>query len=183
MLGPPHLFSTLDGDEHRILRKALSNAPWTIGQLKNTWETRFDALVNLFIGKMRENAEGKRTVCLSDRAAEFAVDIMSMISFTEPFGCVETQSDVKDMLKNWRLGLTIFGFAGRFRFFRDVVLHLPVVNLWLLPSMSNDTGMGWLICEADRQVTGRERRNVDEKGEVDEGRKDFMQQYVMTLIL
>jgi hypothetical protein len=27
ILGPPHLFTTLDGDVHKSLRKALSNAP------------------------------------------------------------------------------------------------------------------------------------------------------------
>jgi hypothetical protein len=27
VLGPPHLFTTLDGDVHKSLRKALSNAP------------------------------------------------------------------------------------------------------------------------------------------------------------
>lgn len=76
-LGPPHLFSTLDGDQHRALRKALSNAPWTIGQLKNTWESRFDDQVTLFVKKMHEHAAAKRTVCISDKVAEFAADIMS----------------------------------------------------------------------------------------------------------
>ncbi|KAF8849671.1 hypothetical protein BDZ45DRAFT_680356 [Acephala macrosclerotiorum] len=34
VLGPPHLFTTLDGDYYKNLRKALSNAPWSIGGLK-----------------------------------------------------------------------------------------------------------------------------------------------------
>jgi hypothetical protein len=72
-LGPPHLFSTLDSEQHRLLRKALSNAPWTIGQLKKTWESRFDNQVGLFIEKMREHANAKRTLVLSDKVAEFAV--------------------------------------------------------------------------------------------------------------
>ncbi|KAJ4379986.1 hypothetical protein N0V86_004293 [Didymella sp. IMI 355093] len=177
VLGPPHLFSTLDGEEHRALRKALSNAPWTIGQLKNTWEPRFDTHVNLFVAKIGEHADAGRTVCLSDKVAEFAADIMSMVSFTDPFGCVERQEDVRDILKNWRLGLSFFGFACRWRWFRDVVLQLPVVGLWFLPKVKNGSGMGWLMCEADRQVSVREKQNVAaaEKEAVREGRKDFMQ--------
>lgn len=184
VLGPPHLFSTLDGEEHRQLRKALSNAPWTIGQLKNTWEPRFDARIRLFVAKMNEHAEAGRTVCLSDKVAEFAADVMSMISFTVPFGCVERQEDVRDILKNWRLGLSFFGFAVRWRWFRDVVLQLPVVGVWFLPRVENGKGMGWLMAEADRQVTAREALNVSASAaekEVEDDKsveKDFMQQYV-----
>ncbi|KAF1996048.1 cytochrome P450 [Amniculicola lignicola CBS 123094] len=171
-LGPPHLFTTLEGEQHKNLRKALSNAPWTIGQLKNTWEKRFDDQVNLFVAKMEEHASANREVCLSDKVAEFAADIMSLISFTDPFGCVKNQRDEKDILSNWRKGLDFFGFVSRFRFFRDTIIKLPVVGLWFLPAMSNTSGMGWLMSEADRQVTEREKR-ISEKGF--QGKPDFMQ--------
>jgi cytochrome P450 len=157
-LGPEHIFTTLDGDRHRSLRKALSNAPWTIGQLKNTWESRFDDQVRFFIGKMKEHAAAQRTVCLSDKVAEFAADIMSMISFGTPFGSVENQRDEKNILGNWRKGLTFFGFVGRCRFFREKIMKLPKVGSWFLPSVSNGSGMGWLMCEADRQVSAREKQ-------------------------
>jgi cytochrome P450 len=172
-LGPPHLFSTLDGEEHKQLRKALSNAPWTIGQLKNEWEPRFDNRVQLFISKMREHADTNRTVCLSDKVAEFAADIMSMVSFTEPFGCVENQRDEKAILWNWRQGLPFFGLAARFRFFRDTVIKLPMVGSWFLPSFDKEYGNGWLMREADRQVTEREKANA---GKEHKGKPDFMQQ-------
>jgi cytochrome P450 len=68
-LGPPHLFTTLDAEVHKQLRKALSNAPWTIGQLKKTWEPRIDDQVQLFVRKMTEKAEAKEIVCLSDKVA------------------------------------------------------------------------------------------------------------------
>ena len=172
-LGPPSLFTMLDGEEHRQLRKALSNAPWTIGQLKNTWEHRFDAQVTLFVSKMREHARAERVVCVSDKVAEFAADIMSMISFGEAFGCVRNQRDEKLILTNWRIGLDFFGFACRFRFFREKVIPLPGVGRYFLPSMSNEVGMGWLMCEADRQVTAREKV-LAEKGF--DGPPDFLQQ-------
>jgi cytochrome P450 len=172
-LGPPHLFTTLDAEEHKALRKALNNAPWTIGQLKNTWENRFDDQVSLFVEKMDEHAVAGRSLCLSDKVAEFAADIMSMISFTNPFGCVKNQRDEKDILSNWRKGLDFFGFVGRFRFFREKIIKLPVVGLWFLPAISETSGMGWLMCEADRQVSTREKQIAEKPFE---GKPDFMQQ-------
>lgn len=173
-LGPPAIATTLDGTVHRALRKALSNAPWTIGGLKNTWEARFDAQINLFISKMHDHAHANRIICLSDKVGEFAADIMSMVSFTTPFGCVERQEDVREILKNWRLGLTFFGFAGRWRWFRDVVLQIPVVGTWFLPKVESGKGMGWLMAEADRQVSTREEENAraEKSGKKVE---DFMQ--------
>ena len=100
-----------------------------IGPLKNAWESRFDDQVMLFIEKMQEHAATKRIVCLSDKVVEFAADILAMISFTHPFGSVENQRDEKDLLSNWRKGLTFFGFVGRCRFFRETILKLPVVGL------------------------------------------------------
>lgn len=174
-LGPPHLFSTLGSDQHRALRKALSNAPWSIGQLRKVWEPQFDEMVSFFISKMSEHATAERTICLSDKMAEFAADILSMISFSEPFGCVKNQRDEKGIMVNWRKGLVFFGFASRCRFFREYILDLPVLGKWLLPENSRDSGMGWLICEADRQLTRREK-NIAEKPF--EGRPDFMQHCV-----
>jgi cytochrome P450 len=171
-LGPTHLVTTLDGEQHRILRKALSNAPWTIGSLKKQWEARFDDHISLFMSKMREHAAAERNICLSDKCTEFAVDIMSMVSFTQPFGCVENQRDEKNMMANWRKGLTFFGFAGRFRFFREKILKSPRLAVWFLPAVDNNSGMGWLMTEADRQVTSRERQ-IDEKSWA--GKPDLLQ--------
>ncbi|EDU41835.1 CypX Cytochrome P450 [Pyrenophora tritici-repentis] len=171
-LGPPSLVTTLEGDQHRGLRKALANAPWTIGPLKNAWESRFDDQVSLFIKKMNEHAEANRTICISDKVAHFAADILGMISFSHPFGSVENQRDEKELLANFRKGLTFFGFAGRSRFFRDTILRIPVVGQWWLPVASNDSGIGWLMCEADRQVSGRERENAEKQFE---GQRDFLQ--------
>lgn len=172
-LGPPHLVTTLDGNQHRALRKALSNAPWTIGQLKKTWESRFDDQVTFFLGKMNEHAEAQRTICLSDKVAEFASDILSMIAFTEPFGSVKNQRDEMHLLENWRKGLPFFGLACRFQFFRERILKLPVIGLWFLPAISNESGMGWLMCEADRQLSAREQQNAESPFD---GKPDFMQQ-------
>ena len=90
ILGPPHLFTTLDGDTHRALRKALggpqvcfesvmantsscqqssNTSQWTIGSLKNNWESRIDGQVQLLVAKLTEVAKRKESVCISDRVA------------------------------------------------------------------------------------------------------------------
>lgn len=69
VLGPPHLFTTLDGDVHRSLRKALGGPHWSIGSLKNSWESRIDDQVQLFVEKMTKRAEKKDKVILSDKVA------------------------------------------------------------------------------------------------------------------
>ncbi|CZR58264.1 related to pisatin demethylase / cytochrome P450 monooxygenase [Phialocephala subalpina] len=172
VLGPPHLFTTLDGEYHKGLRKALSNAPWSIGGLKKSWESRIDDQVSLFVRKMNQRAETHEKVCLSDKVAEFAADIMTMLSFTEPWGFVANSRDEHQILMNWRQGLDFFGFVGRFRFFREVIMKIPGFNVWLLPAYSNDTGMGWLISQADKQVTDREAQLSNE---ICPEKPDFMQ--------
>ena len=86
-----------------------------------------------------------------------------MLSFTEPWGFVKNQRDERGILASWRQGLDFFGFVGRFNFFRNYVMEIPKVNMWLLPKTSNDSGMGWLMRQADEQVTRRE-------GEMEKGR-------------
>jgi cytochrome P450 len=171
---PESLFEIIDGEEHKALRKALSNAPWTIGQLKNQWEPRFDAHILLFLEKMREHASANRVICLSDKVAEFSADILSMISFGEAFGCVKNQRDEKRIVENWRKGLYAFGFVTRWRFLRDVIIPRTALGKWLLPKAAEEDGMGWLMKEADRQVTERERMATEKGG--CEGQKDFLQQ-------
>lgn len=174
-LGPPSIFATLDGHKHKELRKALSNAPWVIGRLKTIWEPRFDELVNLFMEKMTEHARAERVLLFSDTLPEFASDIMSMISFGEPFGCVRNQRDEKDILHQWRYGMDYFGLCSRFHFFRDYILPNKYIGKYFLPSTSNTSGMGWLMREADRSVTMREEENAIG---VFKSEPDFMQQWV-----
>lgn len=106
---------------------------------------------------------------------EFAVDIMSMLSFTTPFGCVENERDEKRILESWRKGLDFFGFAGRFRSFRNYIMPIPMFSSWLLPQTTNESGMGWLMCQADEQVTIRE-------SEIEKGRHMQNPDYLERLV-
>ena len=105
--------------------------------------------------------------------SEFAADIMSMVSFTEPFGFVRNQEDVRLILTKWRQGLNYFGFVGRFRFFREHVMKWPYFETWCLPATSDSHGMGYLMFEADRQVTQREKQI--EEGTYKAKQPDFLQ--------
>jgi hypothetical protein len=81
---------------------------------------------------------------------------MSMVCFTEPWGFVKNDRDERNMLSGFRKGLEFFGLAARFRFFREQILTLPMIGASLLPSTSNDNGMGWLMAQVDRKVSQRE---------------------------
>ncbi|KAI6267967.1 hypothetical protein MCOR27_010367 [Pyricularia oryzae] len=161
-LGPPHLFTTLDGDQHKELRKAIGGPHYTIGTLKNHWEPRFDDLILTALEKWTEKSERGETIQLCDKVAEFAADVMTMVSFSEPWGFVRNDRDERELLKRWRDSLPYFGFVNRFRWFRDVVMKSSW-GVYFLPSSSDNTGMGFFMREADRQVTIREYRMKNEQ--------------------
>ncbi|KAK8081260.1 Cytochrome p450 [Apiospora saccharicola] len=163
-LGPPHLFTTRDGEAHRRLRKALGGKQWTIGYLKKNWEPRFDDQIRLFVDKMTDHAERKEVVVLSDKVAEFAADIMTILSFNEPWGFVDNGRDERNLLASWRAGLDFFGIAVRWRWFRQHILANDRLSPYFLPSADDRTGMGYLVAQADRQVKMREAR-MEAEGE------------------
>lgn len=97
---------------------------------------------------------------------------MTMVSFTDPWGFVTNSRDERNMLASWRRGLFSFGFVNRFRWLRDRVTRVWWGHLFL-PSTSDDVGMGYLMAQADRQVSERERRMEEEA--FTQEKPDFMQ--------
>ncbi|KAK3372119.1 cytochrome P450 17A1 [Podospora didyma] len=173
MLGPPHLFTTINGEDHRILRKALGGPQWSFGALKNIWEPRIDSLIELLTSKLFSAAECNEPVVLCDRVAQFAADVMTLVSFSEPWGFVEHGRDERGILQSFRDGLVFFGFAGRFRGLRETVLKHPPLAKFLLPKVDDEGGNGFLMWQADRQVAERERRIEDEGFEQE--KPDYLQ--------
>lgn len=98
---------------------------------------------------------------------------MTMVSFSEPWGFVKNDRDERRLLESFRNGLNFFGFAGKFSFFRDYIMNIPGLNLWLLPATSDSSGMGYLMSQADKQVTQREK---DIENEIYIDQPDFLQQ-------
>jgi len=97
---------------------------------------------------------------------------MTMLSFTEPWGFVKNSRDERGILASWRQGLDFFGFVGRFTFFRNYLMRVPVLNTFVLPKTADDTGMGYLMSEADKIVSKRE---VDMSNGMYLDKPDFLQ--------
>lgn len=98
---------------------------------------------------------------------------MTMLSFTDPFGFVKNGRDERRILTNWREGLDFFGIAGRWKFLQKHILTLPGIGSLILPKVTDETGMGWLIAEANRQV---DQRETDMSKGIVREKPDFMQQ-------
>ena len=171
-LGPPNLFTTLDGNEHKALRKALGGPQWSFGALKKIWEPRIDELIRLFTQRMTDFAQRGEPVILSDKVAQFAADVMAMVCFSDTWGFVSNSRDERNILQSFRDSLVFFGFAGRWRGFRETVLKSPLAR-YLLPAATDDHGTGYLVGQADQLVTERERRI--EKESFSQEKPDFMQ--------
>ncbi|KAH8589289.1 cytochrome P450 17A1 [Bisporella sp. PMI_857] len=118
-LGAPSMFQALDGQDHRALRKVLGGSAWSIGSLKNAWESRFDSQIRIFVSKETVRAKNKEPIVLSDKVSEFAADIMTMVSFTKPWGFVQNDRDERSC-NAWRESLLLFGTAQRWRFFHEL---------------------------------------------------------------
>ncbi|KAK3998181.1 Pisatin demethylase [Cladorrhinum sp. PSN332] len=131
-LAATHLFTILNGEEHRVLRKALGGAQWGLGAVKTL------------------SAKGE-PINMADKLAQSAADVMTMVSFSEPWGFVGNSRDERQLIQSFREGLRFFGFAGRFRWFREVVLKSPLAPCFL-PKMSDKKGNGYLALQADLQV-------------------------------
>lgn len=100
---------------------------------------------------------------------------MTLFSFGMSWGFVENSRDEYGILTSWRHGLTYFAFCSRFRFYREVVLKNPVLSQWLLPKSDDQSGMGYLVKQAGRQLKQREKE-IEDFGDKDAGEKDFLQQ-------
>ncbi len=80
-----------------------------------------------------------------------------MLAFTDPWGFIRNGRDEGAFLASWRQGLAHFGMAGRWRWYRNVILKSKFLAPYFLPSVSDKYGMGFLIAHADDQVTRREK--------------------------
>lgn len=99
--------------------------------------------------------------------------MLTLVAFSEAWGFVRNSRDEGQLLQSWREGLAFFGFAARSVWFRRNVLASPTLAPWFLPGTSDTSGMGFLMKQADRAVTERERR-IEEEG-FTQDKPDFLQ--------
>ncbi|KAI3398021.1 hypothetical protein diail_9998 [Diaporthe ilicicola] len=156
-LGPRAIFQVTDGQEHKELRKAVGGAPWGVGLIKKNWESRVDDLVRTFLSNQDRRVATGEPVILTNKVAEFAADVLTTIVFTAPWGFLANDRDERGLIRAWRDGLPLFGLSQRWRFLREVVLPSPL-GPHLLPRESDETGNGWLVAQASREIAERERR-------------------------
>lgn len=97
---------------------------------------------------------------------------MTMLSFTDPWGFVKNSRDERGILKSWRQGLDLFGFAGRSKFFQNYIVRIPGIGSLILPKTTDNGGMGYLINQAITQVQTREEVIAKKAYQ---GKPDFMQ--------
>lgn len=156
-LGPRAIFQVTDSQEHKELRKAVGGAPWGVGLIKKNWESKVDNLIRMFLSNQKKPIETGEPVILSDKVAEFAADVLTTIVFTEPWGFLANDRDERGLIRAWRDGLALFGLSQRWRFLREVILPSPL-GPHVLPRDSDETGNGWLVTQANREIAERERR-------------------------
>lgn len=104
-----------------------------------------------------------------------------MLAFTDKWGFVENGRDERGYLKSWREGLNYFGFAGRWRWFRQTILGNESLAPYFLPKTADKFGIGYLMAHADEQVTRREQAIEQAGGHFQMEQPDFLQQYVTLL--
>lgn len=156
-LGPRAIFQVTDAQEHKELRKAVGGAPWGVGLIKKNWESSVDNLIEMFYSNTKKRADTGEPVILSDKVAEFAADVLTTIVFTEPWGFLANDRDERGLIRAWRDGLALFGLSQRWRFLREVIFPSPL-GPHLLPRESDETGNGFLVTQANREIAERERR-------------------------
>lgn len=111
---------------------------------------------------------------LSSTYRQFAADIITMVSFSEPWGFVRNARDERGLLESWRIGLPFFGLAGRWRWFRQNIIANDALAKFFLPTMNDQKGMGYLYAQADREVSAREKKMEADGGSFLE-RPDYLQ--------
>lgn len=155
--GPPQVFSTRDGYQHKLLRKALATG-WGLSSLLQRWESKIGDYIQLFIRKLRDRAEAGEEICMPDRFSQFTADILTMLSFGEPWGFVQHERDERGLIHAFRSLLDFIATVTRFSFLRDYVMPLPILENLLIPNPQAKSGWGYLIGCARREVAEREEQ-------------------------
>ncbi|KAL2682430.1 hypothetical protein Neosp_006881 [[Neocosmospora] mangrovei] len=134
-----NILSWRDEDEHFKLRSKMS-AGYGGREVENL-EPKIDKNILAFIELLRKYADEKKPVDLGRRAQFFTLDVLSDLAFGEPFGFLETDSDVYEYIKTTEETL-------------PMVMVTTVVP-WLVKVLSSPIFKSLLPSEKDRLGFGR----------------------------
>jgi hypothetical protein len=99
---------------------------------------------------------------------------MGLVSFSSPWGFVENGRDERRLLQSFRENLDALIFVARWVWLRELILSSPLTR-YLLPTLDDKTGMGFLISQADIAVKEREHRMKVEGDSFSMETPDFLQ--------
>ncbi|UPL04224.1 hypothetical protein LCI18_015158 [Fusarium solani-melongenae] len=134
-----NILSWRDEDEHFKLRSKMS-AGYGGREVENL-EPKIDKNILALIKLLRKYAEENKPVDLGRRAQFFTLDVLSDLAFGEPFGFLETDSDVYEYIKTTEETL-------------PMVMVTTVVP-WLVKVLSSPIFKSLLPSEKDRLGFGR----------------------------
>ncbi|KAK4175766.1 putative cytochrome P450 E-class, group I [Triangularia setosa] len=161
-LGPTSLFSTISGDDHKALRKSLGGSQWSVSYLKNEQEPRIDNLVSSLVAQLSDLSPNDAVVSIDDKLAQFAADVMTLLTFGKPWGFIAHDRDEKRLLSAFREGLPFFGFAARCNSFRELFLSSGLMRSLILPTVDDKHGNGYLASQARLAIVQREKERETE---------------------
>ncbi|RSL93864.1 hypothetical protein CEP52_012997 [Fusarium oligoseptatum] len=134
-----NILSWRDEDEHFKLRSKMS-AGYGGREVENL-EPKIDKNILAFIKLLRKYADENKPIDLGRRAQFFTLDVLSDLAFGEPFGFLETDSDVYEYIKTTEETL-------------PMVMVTTVVP-WLVKVLSSPIFKNLLPSEKDRLGFGR----------------------------
>jgi hypothetical protein len=115
-----NIFTTKDPQYHKAMKTSVSSV-YSLSSVQRM-EKLVDENTHVFINKMETKAG--QPVDLGDWVQWYAFDVIGTITFLKPFGCMQMESDVQNMIRNTD---TSFRYVS-------VVGQMPKLHRWLLGS-------------------------------------------------
>ncbi|UPX20608.1 uncharacterized protein EKO05_0010836 [Ascochyta rabiei] len=158
-----NLFSMRDEAAHTKLRAkmAAGYSGKENTSMEGVVDERVASFINLIEDKYLSTAKEFRPVDLGEKTSFFTMDVITDLAFGQPFGNLDTDSDVYDYLKITKSSLPIM--TGLSDVPEVAVILQSRIFRKLLPSEADKTGFGAFIGVAKRLVAERYSPNAESK--------------------
>ncbi|CBX98545.1 similar to benzoate 4-monooxygenase cytochrome P450 [Plenodomus lingam JN3] len=169
--GRDNIFSQIDEEEHTKRRQQMASG--YSGKenlaLESDIDNRVLELLNLIRTKYTSTAAQSRPVDIGRKIQYFTLDVISSVGFGEPFGDLEADADLHDIIKSTKVGLTMITIFGAFGLVP--YLQWPLIAHLLAPSETDKTGVGRMMYIARNVIDSRLRKPL-------EGRSDMLASFM-----